>query len=125
MATFGVDVYRAFMRRLESRSPKTQHAYTVGIDEFRRFARAGTAEAAAQALLDSGADAANEIGHDFIAALLARGLAGATVNLRLAPVRGLIDAAGFRCSVHNVESSRVREVAAPSETDLRAMWRVL
>ena len=75
---------------LEGRNPRTLDAYRRDLEDFRAFLNVPTSNDAARVLLASGQGAANETALRYRADLLARKLAPATVNRRLAAVRSLV-----------------------------------
>jgi integrase/recombinase XerC len=75
---------------LSGRSPQTLRAYGRDLADFKCFVGAGSTDEAARTLLASGAGPANELALRYKADLLARGLAPATINRRLAALRSLV-----------------------------------
>jgi integrase/recombinase XerC len=104
---------------LAGRSPATLRAYQQDLNDFARFAGAGSADAAAGLLLARGHGPANELALHYKAALMERRLAAATVNRRLAALRSLAALArtlglvAWSLEVEGLRSQPYRETAGP------------
>src|SRR5689334_4400526 len=82
-----IDLVQAF---LSGRSRQTMRAYAQDLADFAAFVGASTPADAARQLLAAGQGAANGLALAYRADLLARGLAPATVNRRLAALRSIV-----------------------------------
>ncbi len=119
-----LDLAAAF---LAGRSPQTLRAYRKDLDDFRAFAGAATADAAARRLLAGGNGPANALALAYRADLVGRGLAPATVNRRLAALRSLVKLARtlglvpWALDVEGVRSEPYRDTAGPGLGGVRRL----
>ncbi len=113
------------------RSPLTLRAYQRDLEDFRRFAGVPTMAHAAALLLAHGHGPANGLALAYRADLIARGLAAATINRRLAALRSLVKIArtlGFvpwTLEVSNVKSQAYRDTRGPGDAGYRLLLATL
>lgn len=119
---------RSFLR---GRSARTLDAYRQDLEDFRAFLGAPTPAAAAGRLLGAGQGAANGLALDYKAALMARGLAAATVNRRLAAVRALVKMArtlglvAWALDVESLPAAAYRDTRGPGRAGYRRLLQAL
>ncbi len=119
---------RSFLR---GRSARTLDAYRQDLEDFRAFLGAPTPAAAAGRLLGAGQGAANGLALDYKAALMARGLAAATVNRRLAAVRALVKMArtlglvAWALDVESLPAAAYRDTRGPGRAGYRGLLQAL
>lgn len=124
LAAAGPELVAAF---LAGRNPRTLAAYNADLEDFRRFTGDPIREDAARRLLENGHGAANALGLGYRANLLARGLAPATVNRRLAALRSLVKLArtighvAWTLEVPSVKSSPYRDTKGPGADGVRGL----
>lgn len=112
---------------LEGRTARTLEAYRQDLVDFARFAGAETSEAAVRRLLEAGLGPANAQAHAYRADLLARGLAPATVNRRLAALRSIVKLARtlglvpWTLEVPSVKSQAYRDTKGPGRVGVRSL----
>jgi integrase/recombinase XerC len=116
---------------LTGRSSQTLRAYRTDLADFTAFTAAGAiAEAAAQ-LLTHGHGSANETALRFRNELLARGLAPATINRRLAALRSLVKLARtlglvpWILEVEGVRAESYRDTRGPGHAGFRKLLGAL
>ena len=80
------DVVNAWLR---ARNPNTLRGYLSDLNTFREWLGATSTAAAVEALLSGGQAGANLMTMNYAAALIERGLAGATIARRLAALRSM------------------------------------
>ena len=80
------DVVNAWLR---ARNPNTLRGYLSDLNTFREWLGANSTAAAVEALLSAGQAGANLMPMNYAAALIERGLAGATIARRLAALRSM------------------------------------
>lgn len=116
---------------LSGKSPKTVDAYRRDLASFQDFVGTRNAGEAARVLLSAGHGPANELALRYRADLLARGLAPATVNRRLAAVRSLVKLARtlglvpWTLEVPSVESRAYRDTRGPGLEGVRRLLAAL
>jgi integrase/recombinase XerC len=116
---------------LAGRSPRTLLAYRRDLEDFARWCGAPSAEASCARLLSGGHGEANAQALAYRAALLARGLAPATVNRRLAAVRSLVALARtlglvpWTLDVEGVRSEAYRDTRGCGAEGFRKMLATL
>lgn len=116
---------------LDGRNPRTLDAYRRDLEDFRAFLNVPTSNDAARVLLASGQGAANETALSYRAALLARKLAPATVNRRLAAVRSLVKLArllglvSWTLDVTSVKAERYRDTKGPGRVGVVRLFGAL
>lgn len=116
---------------LEGRNPRTLDAYRRDLEDFRAFLNVPTSNDAARVLLASGQGAANETALSYRASLLARKLAPATVNRRLAAVRSLVKLARllgvvpWTLDVGGVKAERYRDTKGPGRVGVVRLFGAL
>lgn len=109
---------------LSGLSPNTLRTYQQGLDDFvgflsRTLDRELTSEEAARILIGRGHGEANALGLDYKNDLLERGLSAATINLRLAALRKVVQTARFLgwipwgLEVKNVRNEPYRDTRGP------------
>jgi len=114
---------RAF---LAGRGPRTLRAYAGDLADFARWSKAPSPAGAARLLLAAGPGGANHAALSYRAGLLARGLAAATVNRRLAALRSLVKVArllgmvAWQLDVEAVPSEALRDTRGRRRWDARA-----
>src|SRR5262249_3749710 len=102
-------------------------AYQQDVNDFARFAGAGTADAAAARLLARGPGGANQVALAYRAHLRGRGLAAATINRRLAALRSLVKLArtlglvGWALEVEGLRSEPYRDTRGPGADGYRRL----
>lgn len=112
---------------LAGRSPRTLEAYRQDLAAFQAFLGAATLDEAARVLLARGPGAANELVLSYRADLMAKGLAPATTNRRLAAVRSLVKLARmtglvtFELEVPGVKSQSYRDTRGPGRAGFRLL----
>lgn len=112
---------------LAGRSARTLEGYRADLGDFARHLGEDSPEAAARRLLAHGKGRANETAHAYRADLVARGLAPATVNRRLAAVRSLVKVArlfgvvDFTLDVESVKSQPYRDTRGPGRVGVRLL----
>ena len=112
---------------LAGRSARTLEGYRADLLDFARYLGADSPETAARRLLEGGKGKANETAHAYRADLLARGLAPATVNRRLAALRSLAKVArlfgvvDFTVDVESVKSQAYRDTRGPGRVGVRRL----
>ena len=118
------DLLRVF---LSGRSPATLRTYAAGLEDFRRFVAAASVDEACRTLLAGGHGAANRSALSWRADLLARRMAPATVNNRLAALRSVVKLAGllglvpWRLEVPSVRAESYRDTQGPGREAVRGM----
>lgn len=106
-------------RFLDRRKETTLRTYAASLEDFRAFVGAETPLEAARALLAHGQGPANALADRYRRDLLRRGLASATVNLRLAALRSLVKLAGtsglvpWKLEVEGEKAETYRDTAGP------------
>jgi integrase/recombinase XerC len=126
-STVGTDVVRAF---LDGRSPRTLRAYEGDLADFARTVGAAGAAAAVGSLLALDPGAANRVALAYRAALVARGLAPATIARRLAALRSVVKLARVLGRIDwalDVEAPRVetyRDTSGPGRDGWDALLAV-
>jgi integrase/recombinase XerC len=114
---------------LRARNPNTLRGYLSDVERFREWLGATSTAAAVEALLSAGQAAANLMVMNYVAALVERGLAGATIARRLAALRSMVRIARKIGRVNwslDVEGPRVearRDMRGPDLLDVRLLWR--
>ena len=112
---------------LSGRNPRTLEAYRQDLQDFARYLGARNIDEAARRLLASGKGEANAQAFAYRADLLARGLAPASVNRRLAALRSLVklarlfNMADFVLEVEGVKSQAYRDTRGPGRDGVRAI----
>ena len=107
--------------------PRTREAYLAGLRDFARHLGAPDVPTAARWLLACSHGQANHAALRYQTALKARGLAPATVNLRLTAVRALVALAQrlgtipWSISLDSLPVERYRETAGPGLPAVRAV----
>lgn len=105
---------------LAGRSPATLRVYAQALEDFRAHLDVATVADAARAVLTAGPAGGNRLAHGWRAAMLERGLAPATVNVRLAALRSLVrlgrmlGACTWTLDVPGVRGGARRERRAPT-----------
>ncbi len=116
---------------LAGRSPLTLRAYQRDLEDFRRYTDLATVAQAAALLLTQGHGAANGLALAYRADLVARGLAPASINRRLAAVRSLVKVARtlglvpWALEVANVTSQGYRDTRGPGDEGYRRLLAAL
>jgi integrase/recombinase XerC len=106
---------------LKSRNPNTMRAYARGIAEFQTFAGVDSPEGAAAALLGRGQGKANALVLGYQESLIARKLAPATVNARIAAVKSLaklgrlLGMVPWEIEVGGVKAETMKDTAGPGK----------
>ncbi len=114
---------------LRARHPNTVRGYHSDLERFRECFDAPSTAAAIEALRSGGQAAANLMVMNYVAALVERGLAGATIARRLAALRSMVKIArkiGRTNSSLDVEGPSVearRDMRGPDLLDVRLLWR--
>src|SRR5438132_7855136 len=114
---------------LSGRSPRTVRAYCFDLNDFTKHLHALTMAAAVAELLGHGPARGNELALGYRNALLARGLASATVARRLAALRSLVVLArtlglvAWDLSIRPPRIEARRDVRGPDPGDRRKLWR--
>lgn len=109
---------------LSGLSPNTLRTYQQGLDDFvgflsRSLGREITSEEAARILVGRGHGEANSLALDYKNDLMVRGLSAATINLRLAALRKVVETARFlgwipwSLEVKNVRNEPYRDTRGP------------
>ena len=112
---------------LRARNPNTVRGYHSDLERFREWLGAPSTAAAIEALLSGGQAAANLMVMNYVAALVERGLAGATIARRLAALRSMVKIArkiGRTNWSLDVEGPRVearRDMRGPDLLDVRLL----
>ena len=120
------DVVNAWLR---ARNPNTLRGYLSDLNTFREWLGATSTAAAVEALLSAGQAGANLMTMNYAAALIERGLAGATIARRLAALRSMCKVSrkiGRTNWSLDVEGPRVearRDMRGPDLLDVRLLWR--
>lgn len=120
------DVVNAWLR---ARNPNTLRGYLSDLKTFREWLGASSTAAAVEALLSAGQAGANLMTMNYAAALVERGLAGATIARRLAALRSMCKVSrkiGRTNWSLDVEGPRVearRDMRGPDLLDVRLLWR--
>ena len=120
------DVVNAWLR---ARNPNTLRGYLSDLNTFREWLGATSTAAAVEALLSAGQAGANLMTMNYAAALVERGLAGATIARRLAALRSMCKVSrkiGRTNWSLDVEGPRVearRDMRGPDLLDVRLLWR--
>jgi integrase/recombinase XerC len=121
------DAERLLRAFLSGRSPRTLRAYAQDLADFARWSGAASAADAGRLLLAAGPGGANGAALSYRAALLARGLAAATVNRRLAALRSLVKVArllglvAWQLDVGGVASEQLRDTRGPGTAGVRSL----
>jgi len=108
---------------LESKSPKTVRAYSGDLREFARFVGVETVEDAARVLFRHGLGEANLLALRYKNDLLARGLAAATINRRLAALRSFaalarrIGLVGWKVEIEGVPVEDAEDRRGPLDVE--------
>lgn len=116
---------------LAGRTARTLRAYSADMEDFRAFLGASDASAAADRLLAAGHGSANELALSYRANLLARGLAPATVNRRLATLRSLVALARtlgtvpWELAVPSVKAEALRDTRGPGRNAVGSILAAL
>jgi hypothetical protein len=119
------DVVNAWLR---ARNPNTLRGYLSDLNTFREWLGAPSTAAAVEALLSAGQAGANLMTMNYAAALVERGLAGATIARRLASLRSMCKVSrkiGRTNWSLDVEGPRVearRDMRGPNLLDVRLLW---
>ncbi len=114
---------------LRARNPNTLRGYLSDLNTFREWLGATSTAAAVEALLSAGQAGANLMTMNYAAALIERGLAGATIARRLAALRSMCKVSrkiGRTNWSLDVEGPRVearRDMRGPDLLDVRLLWR--
>ena len=112
---------------LAGRNERTLAAYRSDLDVFRLFVGQSTLDSAARLLLGAGHGAANAIAHGFRAHMVARRLAPASVNRRLAALRSLVRLANtlgmvpWQLMVENARGEAYRDTRGPGRDGFRTL----
>jgi integrase/recombinase XerC len=120
------DVVSAWLR---ARNPNTLRGYLSDLENFREWLATPSTVAAVEALLSAGQAGANLMVMNYQAALVERGLSGATIARRLATLRSMVKIARKIGRVNwslDVEGPRVearRDMRGPDLLDVRLLWR--
>ena len=120
------DVVNAWLR---ARNSNTLRGYLSDLNTFREWLGATSTAAAVEALLSAGQAGANLMTMNYAAALIERGLAGATIARRLAALRSMCKVSrkiGRTNWSLDVEGPRVearRDMRGPDLLDVRLLWR--
>ena len=123
-----IDLVGAF---LSARKPTTVRAYAGDLEDFARFLEQPGPGEAVEVLLGLPHGQANAVALGYKAALMARGLAPATVGRRLAALRSLVKLArtlgrvAWTLEVEAPASEKYRDVAGPGREGWRAMLGAL
>ena len=118
------DVVNAWLR---ARNPNTLRGYLSDLNTFREWLGATSTAAAVEALLSAGQAGANLMTMNYAAALVERGLAGATIARRLAALRSMCKVSrkiGRTNWSLDVEGPRVearRDMRGPDLLDVRLL----
>ena len=118
------DVVNAWLR---ARNPNTLRGYLSDLNTFREWLGASSTAAAVEALLSAGQAGANLMTMNYAAALIERGLAGATIARRLAALRSMCKVSrkiGRTNWSLDVEGPRVeahRDMRGPDLLDVRLL----
>ena len=127
-AGIGPAVVEAF---LAGRTPTTLRAYRNDLHDFAGFVATPTPQEAVATLLGHGHGAANGLALRYRADLLARSLAPATVNRRLAALRSLTRLArvlgliAWELEVANMRSAPYRDTRGPGREGVAALFAAL
>ena len=119
------DVVNAWLR---ARNPNTLRGYLSDLNTLREWLGAPSTAAAVEALLSAGQAGANLMTMNYSAALVERGLAGATIARRLAALRSMCKVSrkiGRTNWSLDVEGPRVevrRDMRGPDLLDVRLLW---
>jgi integrase/recombinase XerC len=114
---------------LRARNQNTLRGYLSDLERFREWLRAPSTAAAVETLLSTGQANANLMVMNYQAALVERGLAGATIARRLAALRSMVKVARKIGRVNwslDVEGPRIesrRDMRGPDLLDVRLLWR--
>ena len=120
------DVVGAWLR---ARNPNTLRGYLSDLKTFREWLGATSTAAAVEALLSAGQAGANLMTMNYAAALIERGLAGATVARRLAALRSMckvsrkIGRTNWSLDVEGPWVEARRDMRGPDLLDVRLLWR--
>jgi hypothetical protein len=112
---------------LRARNPNTVRGYHSDLERFREWLGTPSTAAAIEALLSAGQAAANLMVMNYVAALVERGLAGATIARRLVALRSMVKIArkiGRTNWSVDVEGPRVeacRDMRGPDLLDVRLL----
>ena len=112
---------------LSGRNPRTLEAYRQDLQDFARYLGARNIDEAARLFLASGKGQAHAQAFAYRAELLARGLAPASVNRRLAALRSLVklarlfNMADFVLEVEGVKSQAYRDTRGPGREGVHAI----
>ena len=104
---------------LQGRNERTLRAYRLDLEDFRAFAGAADLDEASRLLFSRGQGEANSLALDYRADLLARGLAAATINRRLAALRSfvkvgrIIGLVPWSLEVQNMKAEAYRDTKGP------------
>ena len=120
------DVVNAWLR---ARNPNTLRGYLSDLNTFREWLGASSTAAAVEALLSAGQAGANLMTMNYAAALVERGLAGATIARRLAALRSMckvsrkIGRTNWSLDVEGPRVEATRDMRGPDLLDVRLLWR--
>ena len=120
------DVVNAWLR---ARNPNTLRGYLSDLNTFREWLGATSTAAAVDALLSAGQAGANLMTMNYAAALIERGLAGATIARRLAALRSMckvsrkIGRTNWSLDVEGPKIEARRDMRGPDLLDVRLLWR--
>jgi integrase len=134
-------LHRLVKAFVERENAQTARAYREALEDFRAFARRGTAVAAIQWLIDAAVGTAEDRVERYKRTLLGtrdekgklvkgRGLSSASVNLRLTVLRGVLKKAhrmrlvGWELPVAGVRDEPLRDVRGPTEETLNRMLEI-
>jgi integrase/recombinase XerC len=112
---------------LAGRRDTTLRTYRIALEDFRRFTGAPTLAHAARGLLGGTHGDANRTAHAYAATLRGRGLAAASVNLRLTALRALVKLARVQglvpwaLEVQGVRAEPFRDTRGPGRSGVRAV----
>jgi len=114
---------------LRARNPNTVRGYHSDLKRFREWLGAPSTAAAIEALLSAGQAAANLMVMNYVAALVERGLASATIARRLAALRSIckisrkIGRTNWSLDVEGPRVEARRDMRGPDLLDVRLLWR--
>jgi len=120
------DVVNAWLR---ARNSNTLRGYLSDLNTFREWLGASSTAAAVEALLSAGQAGANLMTMNYVAALVERGLAGATIARRLAALRSMckisrkIGRTNWSLDVEGPKVEARRDMRGPDLLDVRLLWR--